>query len=553
MLNDIEIAKKANLRKISDISKELEIDENHVHQCGHHIAKISHHYLKELNNKKNGKLILVTAVNPTPAGEGKTTTSIGLSMAINKLGKKSIVALREPSLGPVMGIKGGAAGGGYSQVLPMEDINLHFTGDIHAVTTAHNLVSAVIDAHIKYGNDLNIDETRIFWKRAMDMNDRALRQIVISLGGRSNGYPREDGFVITAASEIMAVLCLADDIPDLKRRLQNIVIARNIKGKPITIGDLKIEGALAVVLKDALNPNLVQTIEGTPAFIHGGPFANIAHGTNSLIATKMALKLSDYVVTESGFGADLGAEKFLDFVSPTAGFKPNAIVLVATIRALKYNGKAKDLNEEDLDALRNGIVNLKTHIENLQKFGIPIVVALNKFDTDTESEIKYVIDYVENMNVPVAINESYSKGSNGAIDLAKKVIEASEKASELTTIYNWHDSLEVKIMKLAKEIYRAKHVDYELSARNKIKFFKKYGYDNLPVIVAKTQYSISDDPKKLGAPSNYNFTIRDFELSAGAGFIVALAGDIMRMPGLPKISNAVNLDIDAKGNITGLF
>ncbi|SHE65000.1 Formate-tetrahydrofolate ligase [Marinitoga hydrogenitolerans DSM 16785] len=552
MLNDIEIAKKTKLRKINDIAKELKIDEQFIHQCGHHIAKISHHYLRELNQKENGKLILVTAINPTPAGEGKTTTSIGLSMAINKLGKKSIVTLREPSLGPVMGIKGGAAGGGYSQVLPMEDINLHFTGDIHAVTTAHNLVSAVIDAHIKYGNELNIDETRIFWKRAMDMNDRALRQIVISLGGRANGYPREDGFVITAASEIMAVLCLAEDIPDLKRRLQNIVIARNIKGKPITIGDLKIEGALAVVLKDALNPNLVQTIEGTPAFIHGGPFANIAHGTNSLISTKMALKISDYVVTESGFGADLGAEKFLDFVSPAAGFKPNVIVLVATIRALKYNGKAKELDKEDMDALRNGIVNLRIHIENLQKFGIPIVVALNKFDTDTDTEIKYVVDFVENMNTPIAINNAYYEGSNGALELAQKVINAAEKDSELTTIYNWHDPLEVKIMKLAKEIYRAKHVDYELSARNKIKFFKKFGYDHLPVIVAKTQYSISDDPKKLGAPSNYNFTIRDFELSAGAGFIVALAGEIMRMPGLPKISNAVHLDIDAKGNITGL-
>ena len=553
MLNDIEIARNAKMKRISEIAKDINIKEDYIHQCGNHIAKISHHYLKELNNKKNGKLILVTAINPTPAGEGKTTTSIGLSMAINKLGKKSIATLREPSLGPVMGVKGGAAGGGYSQVLPMEDINLHFTGDIHAITTAHNLVSAVIDAHIKYGNELDIDATRVFWKRTMDMNDRALREIVVSLGGHANGNPREDGFIITAASEIMAVLCLAEDIPDLKRRLQNIVIARTRKGKPVTIGDLKIEGALAAVLKNALNPNLVQTIENTPAFIHGGPFANIAHGTNSLIATKMALKLTDYVVTESGFGADLGAEKFLDFVSPTAGFKPDAIVLVATLRALKYNGGTKEFNEENLDALRNGIANLRVHIENLQKFGIPIVVALNKFNTDTDTEINYVIDFVENMNIPISVNDAYYKGSDGALDLAKKVIRATEVESELNTIYNWHDPLEVKIMKLAKDIYRAKHVDYEMAARNKIKFLKKYGYDHLPVIVAKTQYSISDDPKKLGAPSNYNFTIRDFELSAGAGFIVALAGEIMRMPGLPKHSNAEKIDVDAKGNITGLF
>lgn len=553
MLNDIEIAKSSKMEKIIKVSNDLNIKEEYVHQCGNYIAKISHHYLKELNNNENGKLILVTAINPTPAGEGKTTTSIGLSMAINKLGKKSIVTLREPSLGPVMGVKGGAAGGGYSQVLPMEDINLHFTGDIHAVTTAHNLVSAVIDAHIKFGNELDIDSTRVYWKRAMDMNDRALREIVVSLGGHSNGNPREDGFIITAASEIMAVLCLAEDIPDLKRRLQNIVVARTRKGKPVTIGDLKIEGALAAVLKNALDPNLVQTIENTPAFIHGGPFANIAHGTNSLIATKMALKLSDYVVTESGFGADLGAEKFLDFVSPTAGFKPDAIVLVATIRALKYNGGTKDFNEENIDALRNGIANLRVHIENLQKFGIPIVVALNKFDTDTDAEINYVVDFVENMNVPISINEAYYKGSEGALDLAEKVVKATELKSELNTIYNWHDPLEVKIMKLAKEIYRAKHVDYEMAARNKMKFLKKYGYDHLPVIVAKTQYSISDDPKKLGSPSNYNFTIRDFELSAGAGFIVALAGEIMRMPGLPKHSNAEKIDVDAKGNISGLF
>ncbi|AEX86397.1 formate--tetrahydrofolate ligase [Marinitoga sp. 1135] len=553
MLSDIEIARKAKLKKITEIAKDINIKEDYVHQCGNYIAKISHHYLRELKDKKDGKLILVTAINPTPAGEGKTTTSIGLSMAINKLGKKSIVTLREPSLGPVMGVKGGAAGGGYSQVLPMEDINLHFTGDIHAVTTAHNLVSAVIDAHIKYGNDLDIDETRVFWKRAMDMNDRALRQIVIALGGHANGNPREDGFIITAASEIMAVLCLAEDIPDLKRRLQNIVVARTRKGKPVTIGDLKIEGALAAVLKNAIDPNLVQTIENTPAFIHGGPFANIAHGTNSLIATKMALKLTDYVVTESGFGADLGAEKFLDFVSPTAGFKPDVIVLVATVRALKYNGGTKDFEQENMEALRNGIENLRVHIENLRKFGIPVVVALNRFSTDTDKELEFVIKFVENLGVKIALNEAFAKGSEGALDLAKKVLEESEKESELKPIYNWHDPLEVKIMKLAKEIYRASHVDYEMAARNKIKFFKKYGYDHLPVIVAKTQYSISDDPKKLGAPSNYNFTIRDFELSAGAGFIVALAGEIMRMPGLPKVSNAVNLDVDADGNITGLF
>ncbi|BBE31485.1 formate--tetrahydrofolate ligase [Tepiditoga spiralis] len=554
MLTDIEIARKAKLEKIDNIAEKLNIPEEYYNNYGKHIAKISNHYMKELKDKKDGKLILVTAITPTPAGEGKTTTSIGLSMALNKLEKKSIVALREPSLGPVMGIKGGAAGGGYSQVLPMEDINLHFTGDIHAITTAHNLVSAVLDAHIKYGNKLNIDTTRILWKRAMDMNDRALRNIVIGLGGKANGVTREDGFIITAASEVMAVLCLAESITDLKKKLASIVIARNLKGEPVTIGDLKIEGSLALVLKDAINPNLVQTIENTPALIHGGPFANIAHGTNSMMATKMALKMTDYVVTEAGFGADLGAEKFLDFVSPTFKLHPDTVVLVATIRALKYHGgqKLDTISEENLETLNKGLENLKVHIENLKKFGVPVVVAINKFATDTEKEIQIVKDYAENLGSKASINTSFADGSSGAIELAKEVIESVEKENNYKPLYTLENTLEEKLEILSKEIYRAGTLELTPTAKSKIKFLRKYGYDNLPLIVAKTQSSISDDKKKLGAPNGYKFTVRDFELSAGAGFIVALAGEIMRMPGLGKIPNAVNLDIDKDGIIKGL-
>ena len=554
--SDIEIARQAKLKEIMEIADGLGIPKDRLKPYGWYIAKVDHTYYKEIENREDGKLILVTAITPTPAGEGKTTTSIGLSMALNKLGKKTIVALREPSLGPVMGVKGGAAGGGYSQVLPMEDINLHFTGDIHAVAAAHNLLSAMIDAHIKFGNELNIDPTRVFWKRTVDMNDRALRQIVIGLGGRTNGEPREDGFIITAASEVMAILCLAKDIPDLKEKLASIVIARKRNGDIVRAGDLKAQNAMALVLKDAINPNLVQTIENTPAFVHGGPFANIAHGTNSIIATKLALKLAPYVVTEAGFGADLGAEKFLDFVSVAAGFKPSVVVLVATVRALKYHGGQK-LDEvkqgvENLEALEKGLENLKVHVENLRKFKIPVVVALNRFATDTEKELDTVMNFAEKLGVKISLNEAFAKGSEGAIDLANKVLEEVEKGAEYEPIYRWDMSIEEKIEILAKEIYRAGKVEYTSAARSKLKFLKKHGFDSLPLIMAKTQSSISDDPKKLGAPQGYTFTIRDFEISAGAGFVVALAGDIMRMPGLPKVPNALKLDVLKDGTVVGL-
>lgn len=553
MLSDIEIARSAKLKKIDLIANELDIPEEYYNLYGKNIAKISHKYLNELNFKNDGNLVMVTAITPTPVGEGKTTTSISLSMALNKIHKRSIVTLREPSLGPVMGIKGGAAGGGYSQVLPMEDINLHFTGDIHAVSSAHNLISAILDDYIKY-NKCDIDSTQVSWPRTMDMNDRALREIIVALGGKQNGYPRQDGFIITAASEIMAILCLIENLEDLKKKLSNIVVAKNKKGEPVTVKDLEITGALSVLLKDAINPNLVQTIENTPAFIHGGPFANIAHGTNSILATKLALKLSDYVVTETGFGSDLGGEKFYDFVSPTFGLKPSATVLVATIRALKYHGgqNLKDLNTPNLESLEKGLPNLQVHVENLKKYNIPVVVSLNKFYSDTDEEINMVKDYCDKLGVEVSVNEGFEKGSEGAIDLAEKVVKVSEKQSELKSIYDFKDPLEVKIEKLAKNIYRASKVEYSSEALSTIKFLKKYGYENLPVIVAKTQYSISDDPKKLGFPKDYTFTIRDFELSAGAGFIVALAGDILRMPGLSKVPNAVNMDIDNEGNISGL-
>jgi formate--tetrahydrofolate ligase len=552
---DIQIAKEAKLEKIEKIAEQLNIPEEYLNPYGKYIGKVSSRYYEEIKDNKDGNLILVTAITPTPAGEGKTTTSIGLSMGLNKMGKKSIVALREPSLGPVMGIKGGAAGGGYSQVLPMEDINLHFTGDIHAITTAHNLVSAVIDSHIKFKNDLEIDPTQVFWKRALDMNDRALRNIVVGLGGKTNGLVREDGFIITAASEIMAVLCLSENIDDLKEKLSKIVIARNMDRKPITIGDLKIEGALALILKDALNPNLVQTIDGTPAFIHGGPFANIAHGTNSIIATKMAIKMSDYTVTEAGFGSDLGAEKFLDFVSPNYGLDPKVVVIVATVRALKYHGgmSLKELKKESIYHLRKGLENLRVHIENMRKYDIPVVVAINKFDSDSEEEIQMVENFSEDMGVEVSVNEAFLKGSDGTIDLAEKVVKTVENSNtKFKPIYNPEDDIEEKIEKIATKIYRAGNVEFTLQAKKMIKFFEKYGFDHLPIIIAKTQSSISDDKKKLGAPSGYEFTIRDFELSAGAGFIVALSGEIMRMPGLSKIPNAVNLDIDNEGNIKGL-
>ncbi|ONN27643.1 formate--tetrahydrofolate ligase [Thermosipho affectus] len=550
MKSDIEIAREAKLKKISEIAKEIGIDEEYIEPYGKFIAKVNLNFLKKISERKDGKLILVTAITPTPAGEGKTTTSIGLSMALNKLGKKSIVTLREPSLGPVFGIKGGAAGGGYSQVLPMENINLHFTGDIHAISSAHNLISAVIDSHIKFGNELKINPAKVFWKRTMDMNDRALRQIVVGLGGNTNGLPREDGFIITAASEIMAILCLAKDLKDLKERLGNIVLAESFDKKLIKVRDLKIEGALTVLLKDAIKPNLVQTIENTPAFIHGGPFANIAHGTNSIISTKMALKLADYVVTEAGFAADLGAEKYLDFVTQVANFNVNAVVLVATIKALKYHGgvNKNDLSKENVDAMLKGMDNLKTHIENLKLYNVPVVVALNVFPTDTENELKA---FSNNCNAPHAFLRAFQMGSEGAIDLAKLVTENISETPH-TPIVNFNMSIEEKLETLATKIYRAKKVIYTDKAKSKLKFLKRHGFENLPVIVAKTQSSISDDPKKINAPKNYDFTIRDFELSAGAGFVVALAGEIMRMPGLSKIPNATNIDIDEDGNIIGL-
>jgi len=553
MLSDIEIAQQAKLKDIREIANELGIKEDELKLYGKHIAKVNHRTIKNYEEKPNGKLILVTAITPTPAGEGKTTTSIGLSMALNRIGKKSIVTLREPSLGPVFGVKGGAAGGGYSQVLPMEDINLHFTGDIHAVTTAHNLISAMIDAHINHGNELGIDIRKVYWKRAMDMNDRALRQIIVGLGGSANGYPREDGFMITAASEIMATLCLSKDILDLKRRIGEIVVAQSETKGLIRVKDLKAEGSVAALLKDAMDPNLVQTIENTPAFVHGGPFANIAHGTNTLVATKLALKLSDYVVTEAGFAADLGAEKFLDFVAPTGNLFVDAVVLVASIRALKYHGGAQkdSLAQENVDAVIKGMDNLKVHVENLQKYGIPVVVALNRFASDTDAEIEAVI---KNCPAKCVLNEAFAKGSEGAIDLAQAVVDTIENIkSNYQPIVPMDLPIEQKINIIAKEIYRAGKVIYTDTAKSKLSMLKKNGFGNHPVIIAKTQNSLSDDPKKLNAPSGYEFTIRDFQVSAGAGFVVALAGEIMLMPGLPKVPAAVNIDIDENGEITGLF
>ncbi|MEN3042981.1 MAG: formate--tetrahydrofolate ligase [Fervidobacterium sp.] len=552
MLPDIEIAKSAKLKDITEISRYLEIPEDMVKLYGRYIAKIDHKYLKTLQNRQDGKLILVTAITPTPAGEGKTTTSIGLSMALNKIGKRSIVTIREPSLGPVFGVKGGAAGGGYSQVLPMEDINLHFTGDIHAVTTAHNLISAMIDAHINHGNELGIDIRKIYWKRAMDMNDRALREIVIALGGSANGFPREDGFIITAASEIMASLCLAKDLQDLKNRIGEIIIAQSNSGL-VRVKDLHIQGAVTALLKDAINPNLVQTIENTPAFVHGGPFANIAHGTNSIVATKLALKLADYVVTEAGFAADLGAQKFLDFVAQVGNLFVDVVVIVASIRALKYHGGVSkdDLSKENTEAVLKGMDNLKVHVENMKKYGLPVVVALNKFSSDTNSEIDAVLS---NCPVKCVVNEAYSKGSEGAVDLARAVVEIVQSTpSQYKPLVRLDLPVEQKIEIIAKEIYRAGKVIYTDIAKSKLSMLKKNGFGNYPVIIAKTQNSISDDPKKINAPSNYEFTIRDFQISAGAGFVVALAGEIMLMPGLPKVPAAVNIDIDENGEIKGLF
>jgi formate--tetrahydrofolate ligase len=556
MKTDIDIAQSCSMKPISEIAEGLGINLDELEFYGKYKAKLTPQLLERVKERPNGKLVLVTAINPTPAGEGKTTTTVGLGQAMAKIGKKAIIALREPSLGPVMGIKGGAAGGGYSQVVPMEDINLHFTGDMHAITAANNLLSALIDNHIQQGNSLGIDPRQIVWKRAMDMNDRALRNIVVGLGGKANGTPREDGFNITVASEVMAILCLANDITDLKKRLGKIIIGYSYSGKPITAADLKAEGAMTLLLKDAIKPNLVQTLENTPALMHGGPFANIAHGCNSISATKLALKLADYVITEAGFGADLGAEKFFDIKCRYGGFKPDAVILVATIRALKYNGGVKkdDLKHEDMHALKKGFSNLEKHIENLRKFGVPVIVAINHFDTDTNNEIDYVKTKCKALNVEAAFSQVFSKGGEGGIELAEKLVHViNSKSSDFRLLYDENEPVKVKIEKIAKEIYGARSVVYSASADKSVKKLEEMGMDKLPICMAKTQYSLSDNPNLLGRPENFDINVREIRVSAGAGFIVALTGDIMTMPGLPKIPAAEKIDIDEDGKITGLF
>lgn len=555
MKTDIQIAQEAKMDNIMNIAKKLDICEDNIEQYGKYKAKISLDVLKKSTSKK-GNLILVTAINPTPAGEGKSTVTIGLSQALNKLNKDSVAVLREPSLGPVFGIKGGAAGGGYAQVVPMEDINLHFTGDMHAITAANNLLSAAIDNHIHQGNDLSIDSRRIKFKRVMDMNDRALRSVVVGLGGKPNGFLREDGFMITVASEIMAILCLSKDLMDLKERMGNILVAYSTDNKPVYCRDLKVNGAMALLMRDAIKPNLVQTLENTPAIIHGGPFANIAHGCNSLIATKMGLKLSDYAVTEAGFGADLGAEKFFDIKCRYGELKPNCVVLVATIRALKHHGGVKKdhLNEENLDALAKGIENLEKHIENVKKFGVPCVVAINKFVSDTENEVKFIKEFCNKLGVKVALCDVWAQGGNGGIDLAKEVIEVIDKEeSKFQPIYDVNLTIKEKIETIAKEIYGADGVKFDKSAINNIKEIEELGLDKLPICMAKTQNSLSDNPSLLGRPRNFEVTVREVRVSSGAGFIVALTGSIMTMPGLPKIPAANNMDINEDGSIVGLF
>lgn len=557
MKTDIEIAQSANMKPICEIAKDLGISADELELYGKYKAKLSDELCDRLEGEKDGKLILVTAINPTPAGEGKTTTSVGLGQAMKKIGKSAVIALREPSMGPVMGIKGGAAGGGYAQVVPMEDINLHFTGDMHAITAANNLLSAAIDNHIHQGNELDIDARTITWKRCLDMNDRALRQVVVGLGGKVNGYPREDGFMITVASEIMAILCLAKDMDDLKRRIAAIVIGYNTDGEPITAGDLKIAGAMGLLLRDAIKPNLVQTLENTPCLMHGGPFANIAHGCNSIRATKLGLKLADYCITEAGFGSDLGAEKFFDIKCRIGGLKPSCVVLVATVRALKYNGGVPkaELAKENTDALKDGIVNLGKHIENMQKYGLPVIVAINRFMTDTDEELKIIEQYCCDMGVDFSMCEVFAKGGDGGVELAEKVVEASERGGEMNfaPIYDEKASIDEKINTIAKEIYGADGVVYTPKAKKAIARLEKQGFDKLPICMAKTQYSLSDDPSLLGRPSGFEITVREVMVSAGAGFVVALTGDVMTMPGLPKVPAANNMDIDKDGKIVGLF
>lgn len=556
MLTDIEIAQQCKMKPITEIAADLGIDADELELYGKYKAKLSPSLWDRIRDKKDGKLILVTAINPTPAGEGKTTTTVGLGQAMAAIGKKTVITLREPSLGPVMGIKGGAAGGGYAQVVPMEDINLHFTGDIHAVTAANNLLSAIIDNHIHHGNELGIDPRQITWKRAMDMNDRALRNIVAGLGGKANGMPREDGFIITVASEVMAILCLASDLTDLKNRLGRIIIGYDFSGAPVTVSQLKAEGAMALLLKDAIKPNLVQTLENTPVLMHGGPFANIAHGCNSVNATKLALKLADYVITEAGFGADLGAEKFFDIKCRYAGFRPDAAILVATIRALKYNGGApKDsLAREDMKALEQGFPNLEKHVENLRKYGVPVMVAVNRFSTDTEAEMEYVRNRCERMNVDIAFSDVFARGGEGGIELAEKLVNLTDTVpSHFKVLYDVGLPVKEKIETIAREIYGASGVVYSAAAEKMIRKLEELGLANLPICMAKTQYSLSDNPKLLGRPENFEITVREIKVSAGAGFIVALTGDIMTMPGLPKVPAAEKMDIDAAGVIKGLF
>ncbi len=554
MLTDIEIAGLAKMLPITEIAKKLSVDEDYLELYGKYKAKFSEELFDAVKDKPDGKLILVTAINPTPAGEGKTTTSVGLGEAMPKIGKNAIIALREPSLGPVFGIKGGAAGGGYAQVVPMEDINLHFTGDMHAITAANNLLCALLDNHLQQGNLLGIDQRKILFKRCLDMNDRALRYVNVGLGGKINGVPREDGFQITVASEVMAILCLCSDLEDLKRRLGNILVAYNYSGEPIFARDLKAEGAMAALLKDAIKPNLVQTLENTPAIMHGGPFANIAHGCNSIRATRLALKLADYCITEAGFGSDLGAEKFMDIKCRLAGLSPSAVVLVATVRALKYNGGVAkaDLKAENLEALKVGIVNLGAHIENMKKYGVPVVVAINRFDTDTDAELKIIEEYCEALGADFALSEVFAKGGDGALELARKVVAACDKESNFAPIYDAKLPIKEKITAIAKTIYGADGVNFTAEAEKNIKDIEKLG-EGMPVCMAKTQYSLSDNEKALGRPTGFTITVREVKISAGAGFVVALTGSIMTMPGLPKVPAANNIDINADGKITGLF
>ncbi|ELC8460047.1 formate--tetrahydrofolate ligase [Clostridium perfringens] len=556
MKNDIEIAQSAKMEPIINIAKKIGLGEDDIELYGKYKCKISLDAIKKLENNKDGKLVLVTAINPTPAGEGKSTVTVGLGQALNKIGKNTVIALREPSLGPVFGIKGGAAGGGYAQVVPMEDINLHFTGDMHAITSANNLLCAAIDNHIHQGNLLRIDSRRIVFKRVMDMNDRALRNIVVGMGGKINGFLRDDGFMITVASEIMAILCMASDLEDLKERMGNILIAYNLDGEPVYAKELEVQGAMALLMKDAIKPNLVQTLENTPAIIHGGPFANIAHGCNSIIATKTALKMSDITITEAGFGADLGAEKFLDIKCRYGNLNPDCVVLVATIRALKHHGGVKkdELNISNVDALNKGMKNLEKQIENIKAYGVPVVVAINKFITDSDEEVKAIEDFCKNIGVEVSLTEVWEKGGEGGIDLANKVIKTMEnEPSNFKMIYDSEESIKDKILKIVQTIYGGKGVNYTPQALKQIAEIEKFNLDKLPICMAKTQYSLSDNPSLLGRPENFDITVKEVRVSNGAGFIVVLTGDVMTMPGLPKVPAANRMDIKDNGEIVGLF